>query len=108
VVVRVNVGFHGAKLLTPRARSSVGVNSKAVHYSKRGERARRGVRDFPSPLAGEGGLRSRSDEGSRGANRTARKTVLRVQRHPSTVIADAMTPSPARGEGGQAGLDYTV
>jgi predicted helicase len=58
----------------------------------------------PSPLAGEGGRQSRPDEGlaQQGALKTKRGKSAEIGAggsDPSSVVADATTPSPARGEG---------
>jgi predicted helicase len=59
----------------------------------------------PSPLVGEGGRRSRPDEGSaQDETRTAKRVaaakppqIVIGGADPSSVVADATTPSPARG-----------
>jgi branched-subunit amino acid aminotransferase/4-amino-4-deoxychorismate lyase len=62
---------------------------------------------FPSPLAGEGGLRRRSDEGSHppvGLALTPAASDRRATPHPSA----SLTPSPARGEGRRFAVRLTL
>jgi ATP-dependent helicase HrpB len=74
--------------------------------SKRADDARRlaqglAARALPSPLAGEGGRRSRPDEGS-GAERLDEARLAAQTPHPAAL--SARPPSPARGEGGIGAL----
>nr|WP_307352577.1 aminotransferase class IV [Caulobacter ginsengisoli] len=62
---------------------------------------------FPSPLAGEGGLRRRSDEGSHPPVGLALRSAASDRRatpHPSA----SLTPSPARGEGRRFAVRLTL
>jgi hydroxymethylpyrimidine/phosphomethylpyrimidine kinase len=57
-----------------------------------------GLQRFPSPLAGEGGARSATDEGSGAVRRHDERALRRRPLTPDT--------SPARGEGGRAFIIY--
>ena len=77
-----------------RARGGAGMDPQLM---------RGAFRRFPSPLAGEGGRRSRPDEGSRRkARRNAgtREGEKALTRRPLIRRPFGTTPSPARGEGG--------
>jgi pyruvate dehydrogenase E2 component (dihydrolipoamide acetyltransferase) len=85
-----------SEILVPEGTENVKVNAPIARLKEEGEASSPAAKS-PSPLAGEGGPRGRSDEGSRG--QSAEPPTTPVERSDTPHPLPSPTPSPAKGDG---------